>query len=550
MTKNSAILFWTTGLLAWLPSLIHHLQRTWQLEQYHYLPALALAFGFLVANRWDKIWKMPTTRFAWLLIAMAGFLFVAGLAIGSSWTSVAGLVCFIGSWLFSHYEANGKDGRTRSLATLWPLLFLVLPLPLSLDTSLTQWLQFRSSELSSYSLDLFRIPHALFGNVIELKDSKLFVEQACSGVQSLFTVIFISLLVVVGFRRSPFLIPFYLLAAILWAGFMNVVRIVTIAIAQEWYAFDLSHGMPHDVLGYICLALACLLLLSTDRLLRVLSYPVASGLASGEEPNPMVYRWNRIFQQSAAMETRSRGSKVKPSTVPWLKTLATSEWIPRIIAGLACVLLLTSGYRFFKPQGGDSVAAAPIAPFSVILPDELPTIVESGFALQGHSQQKGNRDQPFGENADVWRGSLEGVPVAIVFSQPYGEWHDLCVCQNAIGCETNFREVRAAEESGKAWNYVSARFVSQDGKVTYLWFSGIDANGELINAPKGTMLERWMARLQADDSMLKQSLTNASVGMIQLVAEVDGFLPADSEKALEELHKRSRSELKKILNPK
>ena len=462
---------------------------------------------------------------------------------------MAGLICFLGSWLATHQEVTKKDGRARSLLTLWPLLFLVLPLPLNLDTSLTQWLQFRSSELSSYSLDLFRIPHALFGNVIELKENKLFVEQACSGVQSLFTVIFISLLVVVGFRRSPILIPLYLLAAILWAGFMNVVRIVAIAIAQEWYAFDLSHGMPHDILGYVCLGLACLLLLSTDRLLRILSFPVASGLASGEEPNPMVYRWNRIFQVSE-METRHRGAKSKTATAPWLKTLSTSEWIPRIIAGLACVLLLTSGYRFYKPQSGVVAAAAAIAPFAVTLPDELPTVVDSKFALQGHTQQKGNRDQPFGENADVWRGSLDGVPLAIVFSQPYSEWHDLCVCQNAIGCETNYRDVREGSDAGTNWNYVSARFVSQDGKVTYLWFSGIDANGELINAPKGTMLERWMARLQADDSLLKHSLSNASVGMIQLVAEVDGFLPADSEKALEELHQQSRGAIRKILNTK
>ncbi len=143
-----------------------------------------------------------------------------------------------------------------------------------LDTQLMSWLQRASSRLSSLMLDLIEVPHRLQGNVFELASGTLFIGEACSGVQSLFTMLFCSMFLVAWLRRRITLLPIYLLAAVVWAGCLNVMRIVAIAVAQQKFGIDLLHGWKHDLLGYTCLGLAMGLLASTDRLIQVLAFPV------------------------------------------------------------------------------------------------------------------------------------------------------------------------------------------------------------------------------------------------------------------------------------
>ena len=192
---------------------------------------------------------------------LAGLIFLAtGIWIWSPWLGTISWVLFIGAWMKSQNQSDGYWG----LMHLWPPLLLLIRLPMHLDTHLMSWLQRVSSRLSSLMLDMIDLPHRLQGNVFELAGGTLFIGEACSGVQSLFTMLFCSMFLVAWLRRRVTLLPVYLLAAVVWASCLNVMRIVAIAVAQEWYRIDLLHGWKHDLLGYICLALAIGLLLSTD----------------------------------------------------------------------------------------------------------------------------------------------------------------------------------------------------------------------------------------------------------------------------------------------
>lgn len=515
---------WGALAVACVPSLIDHVARVWQLEQYHYLPALLLALALLVWQRWDHVWLSPAGLTSWSFLAVTAFMLVLGFLAGSSWVGALGTVFLVGAWLRTHRSAT-----KHSLIHLWPPLFMLMPLPLGLDSSLTHWLQIWSSRVSSYALDFLEVPHALFGNVLRLDSGTLFVEEACSGVQSLYTVIFVAILIVAVLKRSVWLLPLYLLSAIFWAGAMNVTRIVAIAYAQHHYAYDLAHGWPHAILGYVCLAGACLLLLSTDRLLRVFAFPIESNTSTEVEPNPFVYFWNRSIGQS--------DSKIYSNSI---NVTRASPWVVRGLIGFSALALVGHTLRFMPHASAASTSAAKSTGRFLTVPDLLSDSVP-GFAQVAHELVEGNIDQPMGEFADVWKGEYRGLPVTVALSQPYPEWHDLCVCYTGAGLNLNDRKVSDSKE--KDWNFVTARFIADDGKVSYVWFSAFDAMCNPVNAPDSGIFTRWLGRFRSGDSLLKPAVSSSTFAIVQLKVDLEGFLPADSVDLLTDLHLQTRKML-------
>jgi len=543
MNVQKSIFFWIALLLGAVPFLIDHVRRTWQLEQYHFLPALALVTVLIISGRWDRNSRMPSRPSQWALVGGGVLLSFAALGIRSSWLGALGALMWLGAWLLTQREQNG-----RSLGYIWPMTWLVMPLPLGFDASLTQWLQLKSTSLSSYSLDLIGIPHALFGNIIDLSQGRLFVEEACSGVQSLFTVIFLASVVVVGFRRPVALYPLYILAALVWAGAMNIMRIVAIAVAESRFSLDLAHGWKHEFLGYFCLAMASLLLLSSDRVFRVLFFPIASSDERGEETNPVVWVWNRFLMPINSDTALSKKRPASPPSPTGTSGIASLSWALPIAVTFS---ILLAGLTVFRFRGSEGVAATIEATSGTPFLNAPKLLnVGLGFVQTTHEERKGSVDLPYGEFADVWSGKLEDLSGAIVLSQPYSEWHDLCVCYTGIGMDTNSRVVNIAQgPDGEPWGYVMARFVDQSGKIHYIWFSSFDRTGASVDVPAESFLARWMSRIQASDSVLKRELEDIPVAMVQLAVEADAFLPAESIQSLTSLHLSSREILRAVANP-
>ncbi len=283
-------------LLAPAPLLLEYFQTLWQFEEYRFFPVLFLAVGLLVFERWDRVTNPPQGYLAWTLIATSLVLIAFATLIWSPWLGLLGWLCGLSACFYCQHER----GSAHSLLPLSIPMWLALRLPLGLDIKLTSDLQQRTSRLSSYIFDRLAIPHKRSGNIFELVHGQLFVEDACSGVQSLFALLFVAALLVVWLRRPLILLPIYLLAGLIWSGVMNVVRVVCIGFAQERLGLNLSHGWPHEVLGYACLTGAILLLLSTDRLLRVVFFPIPVESA-GKQRNPLINAWNRCFREFTAV---------------------------------------------------------------------------------------------------------------------------------------------------------------------------------------------------------------------------------------------------------
>ncbi|MBX3439721.1 MAG: exosortase/archaeosortase family protein, partial [Planctomycetaceae bacterium] len=180
----------------------------------------------------------------------------------------------------------------------WALLLMMLRIPYGHDLAAIQAMQRFTTELSAIALDSTGIEHFAQGNILEFPSRSLFVEEACSGVVSMMAMIACAAILAVWWRRSLLHGILLMASGIFWAGAMNVIRVVLIAVALAQYQIDLTEGWPHAALGLFAFAVSLGALASTDRLLlfgtsRIPKNPLASYWPYADE-NHLVSVWNAV----------------------------------------------------------------------------------------------------------------------------------------------------------------------------------------------------------------------------------------------------------------
>lgn len=262
-----------------------------------------IAMSPLLLIQFQKLMNRPERQFFPILVAIALYFPIRHLisvhgqqeeAVTRgrlNWTigifAFSVLTFLIGAWVFSpwlaHLAALGIFlvwvlGRCASVpwstAAAWTgLLMVTLPLPFGRDEGLVNWLQRSSSAACGYALDALMVPHMRNANIIEIKGIQLFVEEACSGIGSMYALLAAAALLLLINRRS-FLCSLLVLASVpVWAMMGNFVRLLTIALAQEYFQRDLSHGLDHELLGVMTFALAAMGLWMTEWLLAGFMQP-------------------------------------------------------------------------------------------------------------------------------------------------------------------------------------------------------------------------------------------------------------------------------------
>ena len=131
--------------------------------------------------------------------------------------------------------AVGGARLFRAALPAWLLLWLIIPPPFELDRQLILWLQSLTTRWASAVLDFLGQYHVLAGNVVEIGGRRLFVEEACSGVNSLFSAAACTLFFVFLVRRPPLHAALLLAASVGWVLAANVVRVAGIAyVLARW----------------------------------------------------------------------------------------------------------------------------------------------------------------------------------------------------------------------------------------------------------------------------------------------------------------------------
>lgn len=195
------------------------------------------------------------------IVLLGGLLLVAG-------TYAVEQTVMRGSFLISLWGAVVTLGGFRLLWDLaFPLFLLVfmIPLPAVIYSQITFPLQMFASQVAETALSLLGIPVLREGNILELPSQRLSVVEACSGIRSLMSLTYLSLIYGHLFESRLWLRIVLLLLTPVIAIVVNAARVTITGLLSE-YDPELAVGAFHTMEGWFMFLLALMLLVLVHRL--------------------------------------------------------------------------------------------------------------------------------------------------------------------------------------------------------------------------------------------------------------------------------------------
>ncbi|MDQ1472200.1 MAG: hypothetical protein QOJ99_3680 [Bryobacterales bacterium] len=215
-----------------------------------FVPAIAAYIAWqLRGNIADK---SPAPNWWGLVImAWAGFqLYIATLGAELFLARTSLVISIIGAVLFL--------GGTQYLKTFaFPLflLFFMVPIPTVIYNQITFPLQLLASRVAENAISVIGIPVIREGNVLELAEQKLNVVEACSGIRSLLTLTFLSLVYGYFFEKRTWIRVVLFLSTIPIAIVANAGRVTVTGIVANFKP-ELAEGLFHEAQGWVIFMVA------------------------------------------------------------------------------------------------------------------------------------------------------------------------------------------------------------------------------------------------------------------------------------------------------
>ncbi len=166
----------------------------------------------------------------------------------------------------------GGAGFLRALAFPLFLLFFMVPIPAIVYNRITFPLQLLASQAADHALSLLQIPVFREGNILELARQKLSVVEACSGIRSLLSLTFLSLVYGYFFESQTWVRVVLFLATIPIAITANAGRVTLTGVLTEVRP-ELAEGFFHSFSGWVIFMIAlAILILFHQVLLRAFRF--------------------------------------------------------------------------------------------------------------------------------------------------------------------------------------------------------------------------------------------------------------------------------------
>src|SRR5947207_2198237 len=135
----------------------------------------------------------------------------------------------------------GGVGLLRELVFPLALLPFMIPIPTVVYNQITFPLQLFASQVAEFVLGVFGIPVLRDGNVLELASQKLSVAEACSGIRSLLSLTFLSLVFSYFFDKKVWMRWVLLVGTVPIAILANSARVTITGMLREVNP-DLARG--------------------------------------------------------------------------------------------------------------------------------------------------------------------------------------------------------------------------------------------------------------------------------------------------------------------
>ena len=130
------------------------------------------------------------------------------------------------------------------------LLLFMIPIPHLIYNTLTFKLQILASRLAEGALTVLSVPVSREGNVLELPNQKLSVVEACSGIRSLLSLTFLSLVYGYFFEKRDWIRITLFFATIPIAIVANGSRVTITGLMTEIKP-ELAEGFFHEAQGWV-----------------------------------------------------------------------------------------------------------------------------------------------------------------------------------------------------------------------------------------------------------------------------------------------------------
>ena len=244
-----------------LQRLVHQWQSDDDMGHGLFVPVVA---GYIIWTRREELLAIHPVPNKWGLLLMAlasaqlcfatiaGELFLARTAI---------LLSLLGIVLYLRGAAT-----VRALAFPFVLLLFMVPLPGIIYKQITFPLQLLASRLAELALDTMNISVLRDGNILEFANLRLSIIEACSGIRSLLSLSFFSLVYAFLCDNRLRMRWLLLLSTIPIAIVANAGRVVLTGIAGR-YSPELAEGVLHGLSGWVIFVLALAIFILNHKLL-------------------------------------------------------------------------------------------------------------------------------------------------------------------------------------------------------------------------------------------------------------------------------------------
>jgi exosortase B len=261
------------GLLAiCIPSFFHLMQTTWQTEENGHGPIILIVVCWLILKKRHAVLNIPNKPSAiigWISLVFSLLAFIVGRSQSIDTIEVAALIpMLIGILLLMRgWEA---------VRVMWfPLVFLffLIPLPGLLVEIITGSLKQHVSGIAEEILYAAGYPIARIGVMLSIGQYKLLVADACSGLNSMFSLSALGLIYLYLMKYRSWLHNGILLLAILPIAFAaNVIRVMALVLITYYFGDEAGQGFAHMAAGMLLFVAALMLLMAFDVMLRLVFF--------------------------------------------------------------------------------------------------------------------------------------------------------------------------------------------------------------------------------------------------------------------------------------
>lgn len=391
-------------LISVSPLLYLQASLLWAKQHLQFFPlAFAEAAWFLYQEGNTNSAISKVRRRIALLLAIGGILLCyIALALYSSWLAHSATILLTFAWSLRKF---GNLTPSRILG-ICGLLAVTLPPPNNGDQLIVTGLQSLSTSVSGLLMDITQILHVRSGNVIDIESKSLFVEEACSGVDSQYALMAVAGVMLLVGRAGLVVSLITIVTVSLWAILGNLLRIYPIVFGLEWTGVDLSTGTSHTILGLITFSVAAWAHWSSVQYLNFMSFRYSADelpdFQSAQVPmgqgSPTTFsRWSLLFPALMLVMTPASFFGVISLHIP----------LPTVTPQITSTL----------PSGSD-----------------LPEALYSSKRVRFNTTER-VKDQAglMGQHSRIWSYESGEASQTVSLDMPFRGWHTLWVCYAGTG---------------------------------------------------------------------------------------------------------------------